>query len=1516
MADFLANAVVQITADAKQFLAELNTVVQQAEKKIVNVQVAPNTKGFVAETNRQLKQAKFAPVRVRVIPDLTGFKTAVRTAALDAVRGLNIPVATAPRSRVSAGGGGTSAATDTAAKATRTLITAEQRLADAQAAGAFARRRIIGDMDVQAKRALRLERELVSLKTAESAVTQALKERNAVVAELAVTERNLAQQAVSKTQRQIQEEDFRRGAPGRAAEEKARAEEAEAALALKNRVAAEKELTKIHSDALKENSSLDREAAAAQKLRDKQIADTWAAHEAEKTASTAKGTQARIAFFKAEDAAEAKAASGATSAGQKETETFKAAQAQVAPQSSIAFSRREEELRAESEKTARARITDEKKAFDELDHIREKEFRAELADIERTVSAQEAADRKRLTMRARFEEQFARFGRPARRGFDPDAGSTALLTKRNQLQAAGVDLAELRNKAIRAGLPTLAADIELLRVHTAALAQDAELARANAAANEQRTKTFGQARNAIQGQIATLFGLRGAALSAEGAFLAAAAGVIAVTKALQASAQFESQLNVFAVTAGATADEMERVRDVSSALGKDITLPGVGAQDAAEALTLLSKAGLGVQDSIDGARGVLQLATAAGIENAEATELAASALNAFGLAGDQAVRVADVLANAANAAQGSIVDIGVALQQSSAVARQAGLSLEQTTAVLTLFARAGLRGSDAGTSFRTALIRLINPTKKAQSQIDKLGLSVRTSTGAINLDVFDEFAKKTRNLTAAQRDQALAIIFGQDAIRGAAILAREGSAGLDAQVQGLKKSGTAADLAAARMTGLTGATENVKNQIGALGITIGAILTPAVEDAATNFGHLVGSIDAVLSPVATLIREGNKLRKSLTDAFTVDIAGFEVGAASASNTIQNATKNAQRVGQVFFNSSEDIKFARVALQGFILELNKSGGSATKLNETILGLQELQKRFQGGDAAAQRFASDIGALIIQLQKVGEQDVQTDFNFVIPPEILNGKTGELAGKATKDGFVRGFKITIGFGAFIAQAGAAGKAAASEAGDKFNVKDVTEGINRQLRSGTGKLNVLEGQALDIELKGGPSKNKKLLANLAKREEEALNQIRLERARLKPGQLSSPALRQAQSDLKGIQDDEQGIREEIQDDADQAVEDAKRAARELQDTRNEADRAFFDALAPAQARVERQSIKAEGTERLDDDRAALVAQKQLLLREIALIDQGVKDRKVANAEIDKRRTQIISLDNDIAENEQAIVDSAFERRQNRLVQRQESFEAVGDIQGQIRAINRRIEGYNDLLRTLRGEKSAFQKYIDERAELRRQREQLEDDALSQQIELGQSIFAATGNKNPLLRAINAAIQDTKEEIAAAKKAGQSTVQLRIELNNLIAQRKQTLEDAAEDAKDTSTSAFDLLKQAAETFNASAGNLISGNQPFPGPTGFTADIAQWLQRQRPQAQTGLGVTTTGQFAPSDSLSRNDQGHFQNLIAAIDRNTDAINGRRGNRSTASGPLDRLHADRANFHEATQSRKIVENRGGI
>lgn len=417
--------------------------------------------------------------------------------------------------------------------------------------------------------------------------------------------------------------------------------------------------------------------------------------------------------------------------------------------------------------------------------------------------------------------------------------------------AAAVEAADADVLAARAALK-LAEDNQL-----AALSHDkkTQAALRDAEAEAKHASQLAFARRGVLATLASFAGLRGATLAANTAFIAGAAGLIAFGKSLQVFTNFETQLNVLRVTTGATSDEMDRVSATAVQLGADLTLPGVSAGDAADAMLELAKAGLSVDDAIAGARGVLQLATAANISNADATNLAAAALNAFGLAGDQATRVADTLANAANAAQGSISDMGLGLQQAAAVGRQVGLSLEDTTVFLTALTRAGIRGSDAGTSLRTALLRLINPTKKIQKVFDELGLSLRDAEGNLRPDFFVNLGIALQGLSKEQRDQKIATLGGADAIRSLSILSRQSIGDLIGLRKEIRQQGTASDVAAARMQGLSGAGKQLGNTLEQIGLSIGRTVGPGLEGFVHNLNASITAMSQ--SPqVAAVLSQG------------------------------------------------------------------------------------------------------------------------------------------------------------------------------------------------------------------------------------------------------------------------------------------------------------------------------------------------------------------------------------------------------------------------------------------------------------------------------------------------------------------------------------------------------------------------------------------------------------------------------------------------------------------------------------
>lgn len=275
----------------------------------------------------------------------------------------------------------------------------------------------------------------------------------------------------------------------------------------------------------------------------------------------------------------------------------------------------------------------------------------------------------------------------------------------------------------------------------------------------------------------------------------AAAGIAATAlgvAAVRMAADFDAGMSTVQANTGASADEMSLLRQAAIDAGADTVY---SATDAADAINELGKAGMSTSDILSGGlNGALDLAASDGMEVAEAAELMSSAMAQFNLTGADATRIADALAAGAGKAQGSARDLGYALQQSGMVANSFGISMEETVGTLTSFANAGMTGSDAGTSLKSMLIALANPTKKAQNLMDELGISAYDAQGNfIGLKALaGQLQTQMSGLTQAQRNQALATIFGSDAIRAANVLYNEGADGIADWTKKVSDSGYAA----------------------------------------------------------------------------------------------------------------------------------------------------------------------------------------------------------------------------------------------------------------------------------------------------------------------------------------------------------------------------------------------------------------------------------------------------------------------------------------------------------------------------------------------------------------------------------------------------------------------------------------------------------------------------------------------------------------------------------------------------
>lgn len=325
----------------------------------------------------------------------------------------------------------------------------------------------------------------------------------------------------------------------------------------------------------------------------------------------------------------------------------------------------------------------------------------------------------------------------------------------------------------------------------------------------------------------------------------AVAGGLALS--VKAAANFDKGMAQVKAVTSATTKQMDQLRSAALSTAKSTQGFGYTAIEVAQAQTELGKAGLNVAQIMGGGmRSALVLAKAGNLELADAAAYTANAMQQFGLSGEQSASVADALAQAANATTADVGDFGMALVQSGAAARSAGLSFNETMTALTALAKSGTKGSDAGTSLKTSLIQLIKPTTKQAEAARAAGLSFIDASGKMRTmaDISGQLRERTAKMTQAQRTALFATLAGTDGVRTLLSLYNAGPGTIAAYSAALGKSGTAQKMAATMSDNAADKFKRLIASLQAAGIEIGNALLPALTAIAGAFASVIGKITA------------------------------------------------------------------------------------------------------------------------------------------------------------------------------------------------------------------------------------------------------------------------------------------------------------------------------------------------------------------------------------------------------------------------------------------------------------------------------------------------------------------------------------------------------------------------------------------------------------------------------------------------------------------------------------------------
>lgn len=261
------------------------------------------------------------------------------------------------------------------------------------------------------------------------------------------------------------------------------------------------------------------------------------------------------------------------------------------------------------------------------------------------------------------------------------------------------------------------------------------------------TRNVGNYTSAFRGLLSA-FGLVG------GVFLFAKA----ITGAVKVMADFEESMSEVKAITRASDKELLKLEKDARRLG------GTTSKTAKEVSQLqieFAKLGFSTQEILNATEATLQLSIAAKVDLADAAQVAGSTVRAFGLSTVETQRVVDVMAESFASSALNMEKFSTAMAIVAPVAKNAGKSIEFTTAQLAKLVDNGLDASTAGTGLRNVYLELTKKGLTLEQGLRKIQQSTNKNATALELfgkrgatvgTILAESTKEVDKLTVAFDD--------------------------------------------------------------------------------------------------------------------------------------------------------------------------------------------------------------------------------------------------------------------------------------------------------------------------------------------------------------------------------------------------------------------------------------------------------------------------------------------------------------------------------------------------------------------------------------------------------------------------------------------------------------------------------------------------------------------------------------------------------------------------------------------
>ena len=366
-----------------------------------------------------------------------------------------------------------------------------------------------------------------------------------------------------------------------------------------------------------------------------------------------------------------------------------------------------------------------------------------------------------------------------------------------------------------------------------------------------------------------------AGLMKKSAAVIGVASVAAAKKTIDVGKSFEAGMSEVQAISGASGKDLEKLSAKAKQMGATTKF---SATESATALKYMAMAGWKTNQMVSGLSGVMNLAAASGEDLGTVSDIVTDSMTAFGLKAKDSGHFADVLAKASSSSNSNVAMMGETFKYVAPLAGSMKYSIEDTATAIGLMANAGIKGSQAGTSLRSIITRLVKPPKDAATALNALGISTTKADGSMKplRETMAELREKFSGLTESQKASYASSIAGQEAMSGLLAIVNASDSDFNKLQKAIDNSSGAAKKQADVMN------NNLQGALYDLGSVAESVGIGIYEDIKTPLTKAVGVGTAQLRVLS------NKLKKGGIK---------EIVPKEAINTVENLGKVAMVAGK-------------------------------------------------------------------------------------------------------------------------------------------------------------------------------------------------------------------------------------------------------------------------------------------------------------------------------------------------------------------------------------------------------------------------------------------------------------------------------------------------------------------------------------------------------------------------------------------------------------------------------------------